>query len=650
MAVKHAVSDPISHSANLLLGLTLFFLHAAAAQESSERFPAQVTVPFPAVQSDSIRIGFEKILNTYRWAGVAAYRHESGPFRFHLREHVRSSLIRIERNQIRDEQSLDLLLARRFSGNVEGKIRGSSFILSDNRSVGIATAYSHVLYGGAAYRPVPSLTIEPYIGYRVDRQVDESDHGPSYLLGLTSERFDIGGYDASIRGSFQLDRLSPRIVRSDTAMVTVDKEFPEGTRNALRLLYSRNRRDFYVAVEPAIREQFGVNRNIESRNEQSVLVSDALDYTLGRQLFLNFSGTIFTRTINRELRYRNTGDPRKYPLNTSIGEFRINGMGQIQYDSRRFDALIRFLYEERDEQHSAEADRAVTIAVLDSARRAEERKDNHAKRTAVGADLTLAFSRSDTLSLAGLGALLRYDTPSSENDDDRDELWYAIGITMVVRPARYLTIRGSAEANLIHLVYLASTRSADNTWNRVLRLAPAFEFRPASYLSTTNRFEVLANYTVYDFEFPTSATRSFSFRQFSFIDSTVWSFSRRMSFEWFSHIRNYERGELRWSEFSERPIGAFRERTYESGILYRLTDGLHLSLGIRYFRQTRYRYAGAVRIEENVYRSVGPTTRMVWSVSRMTVLRINGWHEHQEETGAENRRVANVTLSLAIHL
>jgi len=96
--------------------------------------------------------------------------------------------------------------------------------------------------------------------------------------------------------------------------------------------------------------------------------------------------------------------------------------------------------------------------------------------------------------------------------------------------------------NLSHLVYLSPQRSADNTWNRIFRLSPRFAYKPSEKFFSFNTFEVLANYTTYDFEFISASVRSYVFRQFAFIDSTEVGISNRFSLGWYHYLRFYERG------------------------------------------------------------------------------------------------------------
>jgi hypothetical protein len=601
--------------------------------------------------SSGSSLSFEKLLNTFHWAGIAAYNASHGPVSVSFTERFFSTLIRTDRNLIRDEQSLDLSLKHHVIKNLRAAAEISSFLVSDNQAVNLGKVSSHVFYGGVEYQPIEHLMVEPLVGVRYDNQVDQQDKGPSYQLRFFSQDLLLDGYRTELSGKNIYDNLTLRTLETFNDTLSIEKLFFEQTRNRIQLQYNHNRRDFYLAVDPAIQRQYSTSSNIETRTEDAFTVSNILDYNVGTKMFLTFQENIFSRGIGRRLRYRNLPMPTRLLLNANIDEFKIDGSVQARYTSGSWiDGMVRFFYQERDEQHSIEPDNTISQVMTDSATRMEERKNNHARRTSLALNLNIALTSSDSVAFSGSSSLLRYDTPNLNNDDDRDELWYLVNLTTIHHFNRHLHLRVTAEANLAHLVYLAGTRSADNTWNRIFRLSPRLEYIPADGFLSVNTFEVLANYTIYDFEYPLSPTRSFAFRQFGYIDSTTIELTRRLTFEWFNHLRFYERGELQWSEFAERPINYFEEKMYIGKAVYQIKQGLLFIVGIRYFSQTRFDYVGTERTIESCLRSIGPLTGIRWDVGTRTALMMNGWYENQSQTGIPDRSFVNLAMSLNVRI
>ena len=635
----------------LSAGLCIAWAPIAAAQYGGELSHRPETGADTLPRANYSAVVFDKFLNTYHWTGILSLAETSGPVAVRLHEQFLSTLIRADRDYIKDEQSFDLSLKDRWSTSLRGSAEVTSFILADDRGIGISNASSHAAYAGLETEPFAHLFIEPLAGYRIDNQIDQKDRGASYLLRLSLDTMELGGYRTALGGRFQFDQLLPRQLETHAAAISLDKVFFERTRNSLRMLFTRNQRDFYTVTDSSVIREYGVARNIERRAENAFAVSDLLDYNVGSRLLFSFGGNILTRGIGRSTRYQVVSGGRTNTFSTSIGEFRIDGSVQARYSfSSSASAAGQFLYQERDENHAVEADDRILPSVADSASRFEQRKNNHSRRLSLGGVLEVALSPSDSLALSGSTTLLRYDTPSLENDDDRDELWDIIGLTFSHRFSGSLSIWLNADANLTHLVYLLASRSADNTWNRVFRLSPRLDFRPSGSFFTSNAFEVLANYTVYDYEYPSSLIRSFVFRQFSFADSTTIDLTRRFGIEWISNIRFYERGELQWEAFAERPVNYFEDKTYTGSARFRVGDGLLFSCGIRYFSQTRFMFSGSQRVLETFFRSVGPVGTALWHVADRTDLALKGWLEQQSQTNQLDRSYANMTMTFTIRL
>ena len=145
----------------------------------------------------------------------------------------------------------------------------------------------------------------------------------------------------------------------------------------------------------------------------------------------------------------------------------------------------------------------------------------------------MPVSSSDFVSFESSAGILRYDTPDSTNTDDRDELLITFAGRESHRWNEYLEVNVVAEVTLNHIVYLFADRSANNNWNRIFRLAPELVYTPSSTLQSVNTFEVLANYTVFDFETLIPTVESYSYRQFAFLDSTSYDMSSSMGLDFF---------------------------------------------------------------------------------------------------------------------
>jgi hypothetical protein len=87
-------------------------------------------------------------------------------------------------------------------------------------------------------------------------------------------------------------------------------------------------------------------------------------------------------------------------------------------------------------------------------------------------------------------------------------------------------------------------------------------YRPVRAVTSINTLEVLANYTVYDFEQLLTSVKSYSYRQFGWLDSTSFDLTHSLGIDFYSYWRVYQRGQLNWSEFRERLENSATEQTY----------------------------------------------------------------------------------------
>ncbi len=619
------------------------------AYGQGEYEPSRTDTAFqPSPQGNFATIGFDKILATYHWFGLVNVNRAFGPVALYLNEQFRSTLIQTTRKLIRDEQTLALKAKHRWLDRLAGIVRVNSFILSDNQNFtdgqrpSVTSASSNGFYGGIEAEVLKNVFIEPLVGMRYDDQVGIRDKGFSFAVDASSRDREVNGYQTTFTAHFQRDMLQPRTLQKWADTLRVRKTFFQRTRNVLQANFTSNQRDFYFPADSNVFREFSTPNNIERRIESVIALEDTLSYNIGERLLLSVHGNIASRQIDRSIRYRPANGSASL-FNTSVEELRIGGAARVAYAANDdIAAAVQFLVNERDERHSAD---------VEARARDESRKDNISRYAQLGSTLNVALSRSDRMLLSGAATLLHYDTPNLENVEDRDELWYAFNLTTLHQINSHLHLRIAVDVNLTHLVYLLRERSANNSWNRVFRLAPRLYYVPSKDFWTANTFEVLANYTVYDFEnTPAVQVKSFSFRQFAFVDTTRLALTSRFAVGGIASLRLYQRGELRWDAFKERPVNYFEDKTFLGRVEYAIEQRLLFAVGIRYFSQLRFGYAAGTRVFESLLRSIGPLGTFHWQVGDRSELIIDGWYERQTQTGAPPRGFANLSVLLNVRL
>ena len=296
----------------------------------------------------------------------------------------------------------------------------------------------------------------------------------------------------------------------------------------------------------------------------------------------------------------------------------------------KLDYQLKAYYRERDEKHFLINPNRINQSFTGIIENNESAKNNHSTLFALNSNLYYNLNFMNRLELIGSASIMKYDTPSEDNFDDRDELGYVIYLGHRFNNLKNLLLTTSVDLSLYHTVYIYAQRSSNNNWNRVLRFTSRSYFTPTDNIRNVGVFSVLANYTVYDFEDLVSTVKSYSFRQVNLKDSLIVNFTRHFGTDIYGEIKLYERGELRWSAFSQRPISFFEDRILNPELNYFFTPAVTLSAGYRYFEQRRYNYVEGERVFDTFIRTTGPFVRLKIEWKRNSRIEILGSYDYYE--------------------
>jgi hypothetical protein len=95
----------------------------------------------------------------------------------------------------------------------------------------------------------------------------------------------------------------------------------------------------------------------------------------------------------------------------------------------------------------------------------------------------------------------------------------------------------------------------------------------------------------------------------NFKDSTIILFNDWLGLDIYGEVKLYERGELNWNAFSERPLNYFEDKIINSQLNYFFNKFITISGGYRFFEQKRFIYSEGNRIFDTYIRTYGPMAR-----------------------------------------
>ncbi len=640
--------------ARWVMVLVFFRVFLSAPVQAQEATGEAELVPSPVdslTRVNSASVVFDKNLNTFNWIGRLVMDTVVASTRIGLAANYLSNIIQIDgapggapRSSESTQQTFRLSLAHPIDAPIGLRTQWSSLVYSDNRGIGLNNASNHTILAGIDYTPWTSLSLTPLAGFRWDRQGSIHDRGLVLDVGASLHDIDVDGYRILGDGRFRQDRLDPRFLENHSAHTSIEKSFGPQSSDSLSFGFYRSRREFYLNGDSVI----------ESRTDQVFTFANLLSYDITPSLGANVFVGIQNRGLDKDERRIIVFPVSSTSFDTRVEEFRLDAYMQAWYRSpdASTSAHLRFAYSERSETHRAKSPDVITptLAVLFAERnRREQSKDNIARRVSLAGGISLPVSSSDRIHFSGSATVLRYDTPSELNLEDRDELLIALTAGTLHRVTRHFHVGITFDATISHLVYLLGERSANNNINRVIRLTPRTVYSPVPWFYTQNAFEVLANYTVYDYEKQVALARSFSYRQFSWMDSTRIELGQRIGLDFFAYLKLYERGMLKWDEFLERTENSTTDRTMAFQVRFSPSRTTIFALGIRYFSQSRYLFEDSVRKLDTFFSSVGPTCLLQWEVGPHSFLSFRGWYERRKHSDGTSRSTASMTANVYLH-
>jgi hypothetical protein len=608
----------------------------------------------PMAVPDSMHLSsmsFERILNTYVWSGEFKKEISDQIWNIDVQQKVRSRLIKTNETAIQDEYQGIVSLRARLRENLNVQIKNISNVLADNRAIDLGRMAQHQLLTGVEYVPSKSVEGEVLGGYELNSQEEENDQGFTYALGFKARQIELEEFNTSLQSSWNQSFLGRRSPRTGDVKVTFLRDFGSGIEDSLAVNYSTQRRQFYTSIDPSSQIAFGVPHNVFQRDANVLEISNQTKYNLDQNFSMIMSFGISNQLIDRGYRYKDYTRSTSLILNSHIQEMQFFGIVSLQWsplDWLRTD--VKLAYSEKEERHSVPDDPYASNAVIDTQRASAGRLENTAQRTSLTAAVTTDVSKDDQIRLVSSSSILRYDTPDFLNTDDRDELLLTSGFEYQHRFSSHLSLILDADLTFFHLVYLNRDKSANNNWNRVVRLSPAIDYAPTSWLRTMMRTEVLANYTVSDYEQQVASIRSFSFRQVLWSDSTEIVLSERILCKFSGSLRIFEHGTLRWLEFTENPEEYAIEKSFWPEVVWSSMIGLKIGIGFRYFGLDRYRYQSGQRIFSLGIEAMGPTASLEWSGFGRERVIVHGWREEQKNNGTTSTVFSNLSIQVGFIL
>ncbi len=622
--------------------IILFFLASSAySQNQLDSLELiQTSVPLNLLSSK-----FDKQLNTFYLHSILQYNNRFDNLNFNLNENYNSTYIRSSDASTRDVHVFSTSGSYAINSFYNIGVSAENNIYSDSRQIEINQASLSSVTLFSKLNPLEKLSIAPYFGYEFNKQVGESDKGLVYGGEGYLDNYSVSDFNILSEFKLKNEDISPRKNSLSYLNLNVANKIENDFSNTINFQYYQNRKDFYFQADSVTAKQFNIINNIQSRIETNNILQDNLLYNKFLNIFsLNLTGRVSWRTIDRNTRYRTLLLASPSIFDTKINEMRIELESSANYHSNDFSGAFSLNYSERDEKHLTKPFPGVSQNYFDERSDQESMKNNIAKRISASIIGKWNLSSSDELYFSLYQNKLRYDTPSLDNYDDRDELLSIVRLKYVKHLNSFFDVFANVEGTFNHIVYIYAEESSNNNINRILKFTSGGYYLGKNF-SSLNSFDVSANYTVYDFEDLTPNYRSYSFRQFTATDSSRIVFNSRLDFVHYGYVKLSEQGDLKWASFSTHPTRYLEEIYSEPKFV--LKYGLnYISLGMRIYSLQTYNYQGIVKIIDSKYVSIAPLTEVALFVYNSLRVNILGWYEFIDISNQTYKQQANLSMNV----
>ena len=588
---------------------------------------------------------FDKQLNTYRLRSGLNFKKQFGKFNLFTNENFTSTLIRANENNIRSEHSLFISSAYKIKNNIDLGLHINNNILTDSRNIGINKAALSSVTFYTKYSPINDVYLSPFLGYSNNNQIGQTDYGLIYGIEGMMDEFLIS--DIKLNSVLRLanEDILPRKNSVRAFNVQLKNNFDKNIRNSFSVKYSRNRKDFYFIADSSTASVFNVKNNIQSRIETDYYFEDRLGNDFAStNIKWNIAGRLLWRNIDRDTRYKTTPVVSSSLFDTRINELRVEMESFVSYSSSFFNGVLRILYNERDEKNTTKNFENTQSLLFEEKSEQESKKNNNAKRISLSLTGNLNLSESNRINFSLYQNKLKYDTPSENNFDDRDELLSIIRLQYVKTFTPFFEGFVNVDATINQIVYIFSEKSSNNNINRVFTLTTGGKYS-GKMVTSTNSFSVSANYTVFDFEDINPNFKSYSFRQFTARDSTSIKFSRKLSLSSYNYIKLSEQGNLRWNEFTTTPTRYLKEVFSETKLVVKPTS-LSYAVGLRIFLLNTYNYRGTEKVIDSKFLSIAPVTEIKLELLDVLYFRLYGWYEFISLNNGQSKQETNLSMQV----
>lgn len=298
-----------------------------------------------------------------------------------------------------------------------------------------------------------------------------------------------------------------------------------------------------------------LNSDIQSIASDTAFGKILLRYQVLKNLIFSSENMVFTP--NRTFFYRNA-ESQKEVRNVRYFQDEYQSLNSFRYLTSRIKAEFSFESKLRNRTYDI-INRldpklptyASELQSFNQKLKEERIKDIREQYTTYTGDARAVLSKHHTLRLHYVAQLLRVDTRSPENNQDRDEILYAGELSHEWKLNSGFRLINKYSGSYRRLIFIEASQSSENFTDRIIRWEPGFRWLGANF-SWAGQMGIWATYQVRDFESQQDKNRSN--RVLLIAHQGEYRFNQKWKVMGDFLRRENRLSQLNWERFSESPI------------------------------------------------------------------------------------------------
>ncbi|OON70820.1 hypothetical protein [Hymenobacter sp. CRA2] len=376
-------------------------------------------------------------------------------------------------------------------------------------------------------------------GLTHDARNQRQDLGPTYGVELTALLRPLAAWSdpVGVRVVGTQSQLGPRRWQRALADVFYQRPLDENSLGLLRLGYRNTRTEDYLPT------------NVQRIQSDTLAAQVTWHYQLPGQAAFHSDNSVLLPS--RAFLYRRLSPQADTVQNLGYRQHEYDTRQELVLTHRKLQARVQFWYHERARNYYLDNNRYLSPTRLATAEQRERIRDILEKTTQWQGELTWLPHPRHAVAVSGSAQLLRVDTPSSENYQDRDEASHQLRLRVTSRwhPTFRTTLGLWGEYR--QLVFIKAQQSAENYTDRLLHWEPGFAWVPGSF-SWRGAYHLWVSYQVRDR--PSEQLRNRASRVLELEQHLQWEVRPQWLLTLDYQRRENRIGQLNWQAFKESPL------------------------------------------------------------------------------------------------